>query len=217
MEDFKIALVVACFHSSRLLNFIANLNMFTLGCPADIIFVHNKFETSSHPNRALRYGWEIELVGNLINSFKYEGIRNIIERENVGEDLGAYHHAFNLLKDKYTHFFFINEAAKIHCNDWLKKLHEGYSYDSNVVAISPQVCPSTNHPYCLTSTFWGMTSEFGKKIDWPAPTCRADCESQEMNLIWPQANAMNCFIAQVGSGEDILSYKNKHYKVQGIY
>lgn len=217
MQDFKIALVVACFHSGRLLNLIANLNMFKLGCPTDIIFVHNKFEVPSHPNRMLRYSWEVDLVDDLIHSFKFPGIKNVIQRHNVGEDMGAYHHAFNLFKDNYTHFFFLNEAAKIHCDDWLQKLHEGYSYAPEVVAISPQVCPSTNHPHCLTSTFWGISSEFGKKMNWPTPTSRMDCEDQEMNLVWPQAKDMNCFVAQVGSGEDILSYKNKHYTVQGIY
>ena len=62
-----------------------------------------------------------------------------------------------------------------------------------------------------------MKSDFGKKIDWPTPKSRNDCENQEMSLIWPQAKDMNLSIAQVGNGEDILSYKNKHYLSQGVY
>jgi hypothetical protein len=217
MKDFKLALVILCFNSNRLSNFLEKLSKFKFGCEVDLIFVHNKIEINSTKNRFIRTTAEINEVTDLIYSFKYEGIKTIVERENVGEDMGAYHHIFTLFQNQYTHFFFLNEAASINCDNWLALLHSGYNFDNSVVAISPQVCPSTTHSYCLTSTFWGITSEFGKTMEWPAPKSRKDCEIQEMGLVWPQAKAQGYHIAQIGDGENILSYKNKHYVQEGVY
>ena len=213
MVDFKLGLVISCFNPKRLHNFLPLLHWRKMGCPADLIFVHNKLEISGVENRYVRKPEEVREVTKLIYSFNYNGVKSIIERENVGEDMGAYHHVFNLFMNYYSHMFFLNEAATIVCDNWLSKIHEGYDFDPSVVAVTPQVCPSTTHPYCLTSTFWGMKTDFGRLIGWPTPKSREDCESQEMSLIWPQAHSNYLKIAQVGSGEDILFYKNKHYLI----
>jgi hypothetical protein len=212
-NDF--CLLICAFIPERLEKFLPNFKDKELGVGADVFFIHNLFKNKEIKNRFERSEESIEKVSELLFNFDYPN-KAVINRENVGEDMGAYHFGFNLLKEKYKYFFFLNEAATINKSNWLKDFQDLYEKNENVVAASPQVCPGHRYTYCMPTTYWSIRSSFGKTIDWPTPKSRADAEIQEMELVWPQAQKSGKLIAQVGGGQ-IISYKNQTFNPEGVY
>lgn len=184
INDFCI--IICAFIPERLEKFLPNFKERPLGVGADVYFIHNLFKNNETVNRFERTEEDRDKVSKFLFNFNYPN-KVVINRENIGEDLGAYHFAFNLLKDKYKYFFFLNEAATINKDFWLKDFYDLYEHNDDVVAASPQVCPGIKYRYCMPTTYWSIRSSFGKIMDWPQPKSRADSEIQEMELVWPQA------------------------------
>jgi len=169
-------------------------------------FIHNIFDVKA--NRSRRTPEEVDKVRTLLTEFNYPN-KVVIERENVGEDLGAYHFFFNLFKEKYEYFFFLNEAATLVSDNWLKPFLDCYQDNLDVVARGPIILRNTRlpeHKYVICFTFWSLRTSFGKEMIWPAPTNRFESKAQEMELIWNQANSKGFKIAQVGTGTSLLKY-----------
>lgn len=207
-----VALVVIAYNTDRLKRFLPNLFTTDLGTHHHLYFIHNSFEVPEIQSRSYRTQDQISEVSLLLRYFPHPKI--IIERENVGEDLGAQWYAYNLLKDKYKYLFFINEAATINKPGLLKEVCKVFDENPEVMALSPQVCKGIDYPYCLPSTYWGIRTSFDLK--WNKPLSRGDAEIQEMTLVYPQVNSQGYKIAQIGSG-DWVSYKNPTLYAEGFY
>jgi len=208
-ERAEVCLVVNCFWPDRLSKFLKYFETYEEGIPYDLVFVHNVFDKHDVVNRQARTDAQINEVRRHISNLNLNS-KTLIERDNVGEDLGASRHVFNLLCDNYKYFFFINEVSEILCDNWLKKFIDVMKSDNRVVACGPKVIRKNDNKfkYIICSTYWGLDSSFGKRLIWPPPTNRAESKAQEMQLLWPQAKALGYNIAQVGSGDDILHYSN---------
>lgn len=136
INDFCI--IICAFIPERLEKFLPNFKERPLGVGADVYFIHNLFKNNETVNRFERTEEDRDKVSKFLFNFNYPN-KVVINRENIGEDLGAYHFAFNLLKDKYKYFFFLNEAATINKDFWLKDFYDLYEHNDDVVAASPQV------------------------------------------------------------------------------
>lgn len=205
------AVIIIAFHADRFEKF---LTTFQINDPSicDFYIVHNLFEPTDIKNRCIRNKESLDKLNSLISKFQFSYI--LVERDNIGEDLGAQRHMFMQLKDKYDVLFFLNEAAIINDPLWLEKTLSMYSSNSDIVSCSPQVCRGIQFPYCMPTTYWSVRTNF--KFEWPEPRSRQDSENQEMTLIWPQAKKQGKFIAQVGKG-DLISYKNMIQFPEGVY
>lgn len=207
-ERPKTCLVVPVFWPDRLSGFLDSIKENDPGIDHDIVFVHNKFTCKEFPNRAERPKDDEQKLRDVISSYEKDD-KLVIDRKNVGEDIGACRHTFKLLQDKYDYFFFANEASRAQSKGWLKRFIDFMSENDKVVACGPKVIkkPNPDHKYILCSTYWGMKSSFGKTLTWPEPTNRPQAKSQEMELLWRSANKQGYYIAQVGNGKDLLHYK----------
>lgn len=211
----KIALIISVFVHERLEKFLKTFIPEKMGVNADVYFIHNLFEDALIKNRFYRKETDIQNIFSLLRDLKYE--RVVIERANIGEDMGAYHFAFNKLKGCYDYFFFLNEAATINQENWLKKVYDAYESDQNVLAVTPQICDGHEYRFCLPTTYWSIRTSFGEKMKWYQPLCRADSEHQEMTLVWPQVKEQGGVVAQVGDGT-MISYKNNfNFYSEGLY
>ena len=211
----EFCIIIASFIPERMEKFLPNFKEKSLGIDADVFFIHNLFKKNGVVNRFERTEESRTKISNLLFDFDYHN-KVVINRENIGEDMGAYHFAFNLLKSKYKYMFFLNEAATINKDNWLKDFYNMYERNNDVVAASPQVCPGIKYKYCMPTTYWSLRSDFGNIMNWPTPRNRADAEIQEMELVWPQAQKYGKLIAQVGEGQ-IISYKNQTFNTEGVY
>lgn len=215
MEDKNnFALVVCCFLKERLEKFLKNFKEINPGLEFDLYFIHNCIEPTEIKNRYIRSDDEIISVKNLINNFDYPN-KKIIERINIGEDMGAYHSSFNLLKDKYKYFFFMNEATILYKDNWMKKFYDTYESNELIFAATPQLCHGIKYKYCLPTTYWSIRSDFGKKMIWNMPLNRFDAELQEMELVYPQVKEHGGFVAQVDY--KLMGYKNLDKFYEGTY
>jgi hypothetical protein len=210
----KFVVVVAVFHHRRIKRFVETFFNFDPGCDYDLYFVHNKFP---HKNaRENKIEQELKDISNLLfeTKNKYDNI-SIIERTNLGEDMGAYHHAKTLLLDKYEYFFFINELTVIKSNGWLKEFLDIFELMPNVAASGPQICSGMdgyhNEKWCIKSTYWAIRNSVLKNIVWKQPLWRGNHDEisagwQEMKLIYPQVKNMGMNIYQVGTGFNLMNY-----------
>jgi hypothetical protein len=217
MKDFCV--VVMSYLPNRLEGFLNQINAFQLGIDndkVDIVFIHNLFNNKKVVNRLERTEEQICQVIDMLRNFEIDN-KIVIERENVGEDMGAYHFAFNFLKHQYKYFFFINEVTQIHCNNWLKKFYDVYESNSKILATTPNICPGHRFQLCLPTTYWSIRSSFGMNMYWKKPMSRHDCERQEMEMVWPQVRITGGFVAQVGNGSNIMTYKNPVWGGEGLY
>ncbi len=205
------AVIIIAFHADRFEKF---LTTFKIDNPSicEFYIVHNCIEPTDIKNRFIRSKESIDRLNLLISKFQFP--YTLVERNNIGEDVGAQRHMFIQLKDKYDVLFFLNEAAVVNDPFWLEKTLAMYSSNSDIVSCSPQVCRGIEFPYCMPTTYWSVRTNFN--FDWPEPKSRQDSEAQEMRLIWPQAKAQGKVIAQVGKG-DIISYKNMIQFPEGVY
>lgn len=210
----KFAVIVASYVSDRAQRFCKNLESVPFGdVDYDLYFVHNTIENSEVTNRwEPRTPQEINEVSETLRAYK--GKKTIIERENVGEDVGAYRYAYLKLKHNYKYMFFVNEVCTIHKPGWLKGFYDFYEEHPDVVATTPQMCTGHKYPYALPTTYWSLRSSF--ELEWPEPRSRDDAQIQEMELVWPQANAQNKKLGQVGDGH-WFSYKNQTCFSEGVY
>ena len=207
------ALAVNCFHIDRLRPFLDNLReVFKSETPCDLYFIHNKFEVEAVKNRYTRSQEEVDQVSELLDSFDMN--HTVIDRDNIGEDVGASHHFYTLHKQNYDYMFFMNELTKIHRKGWIDDFYKYYEANPDAVAATTQVCRGIRYPYCMPTTYWSIRTSFDLK--WEAPRNRTDAGIQEMELVWPQANSQGKFIAQVGDGS-WLSYKNGTTFSEGLY
>lgn len=205
----KTCLVVPVFWPEKLQNnFLRTMNEYDAGIDHDIVFVHNSFNVKEVENRQHRDQETAHKLYEVISSYERED-KIVLSRKNVGEDLGACRHAFNLLKNNYDYFFFANEGCRIQSDGWLSEFINFMKENPKVVACGPKVIKKPNpiHKYIVCSTYWGMKSSFGKTLVWPEPTNRPEAKSQEMELLWRRANEQGYYIAQVGTGANLLHSK----------
>ena len=206
VPDF--CLVVICYDANLLEKFIKNLEKFSIGTPADIYFVHNAFEVEGFEmNRGKPRSQE--QVNEIREIIKNSSLKNkvLIERDNVGEDVGAQRFIFNLLKHKYKYFFFINEFVPPLCNNWLKGFWDLFENNDKVVVLGPKLVKKADpkHKYILTTTYWGIRSSFGiKDFIWPPPMNRAEVKAQEMELLYQQVIPKGYCFGQVGTGSNLM-------------
>ena len=207
------AIVVVCFLPERLRAFLESFYTHSVGTTEhDLYLIHNAWEVSGVENRYVRTKEQVDELTSIMRGCNYP--KTILERENIGEDVGAHWHAYNLLKKKYDYIFFVNEVATINEDNWLDGFYEAYENNLDIVAASPQVCPGIEYVYCMPTTYWRIRTDF--PIDWTCPKSRAESELQEMELVWPQAQKARKHIAQVGDGY-VISYKVKRFNPEGVY
>tara|TARA_Y100001938_G_scaffold134528_1_gene195116 strand:+ start:7111 stop:7953 length:843 start_codon:yes stop_codon:yes gene_type:complete len=214
VPDFCLAVV--CYNPSLLEKFVKNLERFSIGTPADIYFVHNAFEVEGFEmNRGEpRSQEEVDRIREII---KNSSLKNkvLIERDNIGEDVGGQQFIFNLLKHKYKYFFFINESAPPLCDNWLKGFWDMFESNSKVVVLGPKLCEKADpkHKYILPTTYWGIRSSFGiKDFIWPPPINRAQSKAQEIELIYQQVVPKGYCMGQVGTGANLMHLNNMSSK-----
>tara|TARA_Y100000593_G_scaffold81601_1_gene152734 strand:+ start:1824 stop:2666 length:843 start_codon:yes stop_codon:yes gene_type:complete len=203
VPDFCLAIV--CYYPKYLKKFIKNLEKFSIGAPADIYFVHNAFEVEGFEmNReAPRDQKDVNKIREII---KNSSLKNkvLIERDNIGEDVGAQQFIFNLLKHKYKYFFFVHEYTPPVCNNWLKGFWDMFKNNNKVVALGPKL-KKKNGKFTLTTTTWGIRSSFGiKHLVWPPPTNRAETKAQEMELLHQQVISKGYCFGQIGTGFNLI-------------
>ena len=213
MEGATFGIFVPVYWENRVKRFVDSFIKHSPGSKFKLHFVHNCYEKSEFGNRIDERGSrtveEIESINRFLYSLSSIPELNdpvIILRDNVGEDFGANHHGYNRFKGEYEYIFFINELYMILEEGWLKKFEDCYIENTDVAATSSAVCKGIKFEYCLRGTSWGARDSFLQKMTWPQPTCREDCETQEMELVWPQVKAMGYKAAQVGNGTNLLNY-----------
>jgi len=213
MKKNTFGIFVPVYWENRVKRFVDSFVKHNPGADFKLHFVHNCYENSEFGNRIDERGVRSKEEIESINSFLYSlssipELNNpeIILRNNIGEDFGANRHGYYLNKGKYEYILFINELFKILKDDWLKKFLDCYTNNEDVVATSSAVCRGIRYEWCLRGTCWGARDSFLQKMVWPEPTARADCELQEMELVWPQVKSLGFNVAQVGNGPDLLNY-----------
>jgi hypothetical protein len=222
--------VVAVFHHRRIKRFVETFFNFDPGCEHDIYFVHNKFfNPKARENKSQE---ELTNISNLLTETKnkYNNVY-VIERNNIGEDFGAYHHAKNCLLDQYKYFFFMNELTVINNNGWLEVFKNIFNTMPNVAAAGPQICSDGryNEPWFIKSTYWAIRNSVLKWLIWETPTWRGPDnwigneenieEStywQEVKLVGPQIRAKGMSAYQDGSGYNWMNYVYANGNVGGI-
>lgn len=145
-SDF--ALIVFVFRLERMTKFLDNFQKFNPGTGFDLYIVHNCFNVESIINRYERPLSEVNKINTILTSLNLPYRTNILIRPNIGEDLGAYRHMWNLLKGKYKNYFFLNEAGLPQQDSWLLPFEEALNMP-RVGAVTPTICKGTRYPWCM--------------------------------------------------------------------
>lgn len=205
--DSKFVVIVGVFHINRISQFMESFWAHPAGCEYDLILVHNKYELDSVENTYRRDSKEVEDISNFLQEQKrLHPEITIVERDNIGRDMGALWHGYNLVKGKYKHYFFINERVKIKQDGWLNLFKERFDSDSSIGALTPQLCGGHKYPWCLRCLFWAQTNEAIKTMDWWEPRNRPDAHKQEMEMVYPHVKSLGLICCQVGEGTNIMNH-----------
>lgn len=127
---------------------------------------------------------------------------NLLVRENTGCDYGATRYLFNLKKNKYDRFVFLNDDVIFAKDNWLDDFHKAFEMGADVV--SPCVCYNLKRQLIPRCCYWAATGGFLEGLPWPVPMTKADAYEQEMNLLPDYMKANNKTMYQVGNGNDMM-------------
>jgi len=201
-----IIVIVAVYYYEETKRFLNNLNIYDSGIEYDLCLVVNNKEPDYVTNRNIISNDERDSVLSLVNDFE-KGNKNIIIRDNKGEDIGAFKEGYEKNKGKYKYYFFINSPAIILCNNWLLNFYSVYEKYDKVGAIAVQVGNGRNPPkWYIKTTWWSMRNEVIDKMIWAEPNNRIDCINQEHDLFYPHVKSMNFDVAQVDDITNSFKY-----------
>lgn len=206
MQD-KFVILVGVFHINRIREFVKSFYEKPPGCDYDIYYIHNCYELDDVVNTYRRTDEEIMSINKFL--FEQKELHpeiNVVIRDNIGRDMGSLWHGYNLVRDKYKYYFFINERVRIKTPNWLKLFKDNYEQDIKLGAITPQLCGGHKYPWCLRCLFWSQTNDSIKDMDWWEPRSRADAHIQEMEMVYPHVKKLGLKCKQVGDGTNIMNH-----------
>jgi len=201
----EFAIITHVFRYVSIERYLKSFNSFTSGENYDLYLIHNKFEPKHIVNRYIRSEDEIHNIENILNLYKNKTNATILERENIGEDLGAFRYGYNLLKNKYKYYFFIGEKTIFKKNNWLSEF-KNILENKEVGAVCPQIGKGIKYPFCLKTTYFCIKDYVLSTLNWPEPLNRKDAELQEMELFYPHIKSLNLYCANVGTGDNLMNY-----------
>jgi len=208
----KFCLIVPAFHYNRVSRCLKSLLSFDLGFDHDIFIIHNKFETNIQ-NRRSRSREEIDTISKMGIALdkRYSNIK-YFERQNVGEDIGAYRAGYlEVLKSDYQYYFFIAEMAVSKRGGWLKEYNDMFQGNKSIGLICPHIGFGKKYTFVIKSSYFCIRKELVLD-DWPRPLSRKDTEWQEMEYFYPAVKKRDFFAMHYGTGIDHLSYLNDKNK-----
>jgi hypothetical protein len=203
----KFVILVGVFHINRITEFFKSFYDNPPGVDYDIYFIHNCYEVDNVVNTYTRTNEEIDLINKfLLEQKELHPEINIVNRANIGRDMGALWHGYNLVKGNYKYYFFINERVRIKIPNWLKLFQDAYGEDPKLGALTPQLCGGHKYPWCLRCLFWSQTNESIKDMDWWEPRNRQDAHIQEMEMVYPHVSKLGLRCKQLGNGTNIMNH-----------
>ena len=202
----KFAIIVGVFHIHRITEFMRTFWDKNPGADYDLYLVHNSIEPTDIENTYRRSDEEIQQIKDFLLAEKerHQEI-TIVDRINTGRDLGSLWHGYNLVRDQYKYYFFLNERVKIKQDNWLKLSKDAYD-DPKIGAVGIQVCGGHKYPWCLRCFFWSQKDEAIKTMDWWEPKNRADAHIQEMELVYSHVKSLGLKCKQIGNGFNIMNH-----------
>lgn len=203
----KFIIIVGVFHINRITQFMESFWKNPPECDYDLLLIHNCYEPEHIENTYIRDHSEVERINEfLIEQQKSHPEIKIVNRENIGRDMGALWYGYNLVKDSYKYYFFINERVVIKKKGWLKMFKDSYESDSKIGAVGPQVCGGHKFPWVMRCLFWSQNNESIRTMDWWEPRNRPDAHKQEMEMVYPHVKSMGLKCKQLGDGTDIMNH-----------